>query len=151
MNGKDLRHVFGVIFQPGATDDFVNFPAAKSSLEHDFPETSGIDKDLSQPVAAAREFSIKCAMIASSRDDFWNKHDGLFTELTTPGVKELYIPDQDRTYYLYYKKMENATKLSQINRDHVGIKFTLVLGELDPFANITKIILVDDQRRYLTT
>jgi len=148
LNGKDLKALFGV--QVIKTDDFLNRPKPKDSLENDFQDQDGLDKDLSARKLASRTFELPCALIATSRDDFHTKYDGLFTELTKGGLQELYLEDLDRTYYLYYEDQQPVTKLTQIDREHVGIKFTIIFSETDPLSNITIIYLIDDQDRYLT-
>ncbi|QTE36031.1 hypothetical protein J3L18_23245 [Mucilaginibacter gossypii] len=148
LNGHDLKQTYGVLISNGS-ETFLAFPKRKDSLEMNWPEQDGIDKDLNDPHFEAREFKLTCALIAYGLADFNNKYNGFFTELSKLGTHELYIKDLDRTFLVYYKDQQNLTKLSQIDRDKCGVKFDLIFGETNPADNIPKVYLVDDEDNFL--
>lgn len=148
-NAHDMKETYGIVISNG-TNTFLALPQRKASVSHDWPEEQGIEIDLDQPTFEPREFTLNCALIATSRDDFFAKYDGFFTEISTMGIHELYINDLDKTFLVYYKSQQNCTKLSKIiNTTKVGIKFDLVLGETNPADNIPAVYLVDDEDNFL--
>lgn len=148
LNGKDLWLVFGIKILKGS-DPFISYPDAKPSVEHDFQEESGIDKDLSSRTFLPRTFTLKCLIKAINRDDFFNKYDGLFAELSGPGTIELYHGDNNKTYIVYYSKQQNLTKLTRLDSQYIGLTFDLILSELNPFDNIRSVYLVDESDNYI--
>ncbi|MEO7212661.1 hypothetical protein [Mucilaginibacter sp.] len=149
LNGYDLKEMFGLVISNGS-DTFLAYPKRKDSLQNNWPEQDGIDKDLTDPHFEARDFKLSCALIAEGREDFKTRYDALFTLLSGQGSKELYIADIDRAYHVYYKEQVNLTKLTQLNRESCGVKFDLVFAETNPFDNIPAVYLVDDQDRFLS-
>ena len=149
LDGLDFKATYGVVISKGSSS-LLAFPGRKQSLSHDWQDEEGIDIDLSNPVFEPRDFTLTCAQIAASRDDFFTKNNALFTALSAPGTRQLYIADMDRTFIVYYKSQANCTKLSKIiNTSKVGIKFDLVFSETNPADNIPAVYLVDDQDRFL--
>lgn len=149
LNGKDLFGVFGTTVQSGS-GSFLSFPERKGSLQHNWSDQDGLDIDLTSPKFEARDFRLQCTLISDARDDFWNKYNGLFTELSTMGTHQLYVEDLDKTYTLFYKSQTNLKKLTRLNStSQIGVSFDLIFGETDPMDNIEAVYLVDDQDRYL--
>lgn len=147
LNGKDLKEIFGVVISNGS-DTFLAFPERKDSLENNWPDEDGIEVDLNDPTFQAREFRLNCALVASGRVDFKTKYYALFTELKRSGTHTLLIQDLDQEYEVFYKKQENITKLTQIDRDKVAVKFDLIFREVTD--SIPAVYLVDEQGRFLT-
>lgn len=142
--------MFGVKIEDG-TGSFLAFPDRKPSLQNDWDDQNGIDIDLAAPRFSAREFRLKCVLVADTSVDFWDRYNGLFTELSGTGTHELQIEELDKTYHLYYKKQENLRKLTDLKTALTkGVAFDLVFGETDPNANIEHVYLADDQDRFLT-
>lgn len=149
LNTADLYDIFGVVVESGS-NTFLSFPGRKDSLTHDFTDRDGMDIDLQDPRFKAREFAISCALHATSNEDFWNKYNGLFTELAGSGTHVLYIADLDREFKLFYKEQRNIKKLTPISgRSNVWIKFDLVFGEANWTENLDQVYLVDHEGRYL--
>jgi hypothetical protein len=149
LNGFDLRETYGVVISNGS-DTFLAFPKRKESLEHNWQEQDGIDKDLAEPHFEAREFRLTCALIANGLIDFNSKYNAFFTELAKQGVHDLYIKDLDRAFKVYYKDQENMSKITQLDRVKCAVKFELIFGETNPADNIPTVYLVDDEDRFLT-
>lgn len=141
--------LFGVVVTSESSDSFLAFPDRKSSLTKDFQDQNGILIDLSKPRFSAREFVLKCGLVAESREDYFNKYNGLFTELSGRDSHRIYIRDHDQTYSVYYKSQRSIKKITQINRDKIGVSFELVFGEANPMDNLKPVYLVDDKGRYL--
>lgn len=154
LNNKNLETVFGMFVERGGLNDFLAFPKRKSSLEHNWPDVNGNDIDLSSPTFEARQFTLKCALIATGEneqeknDNFWNLYNGLFTELSGEGTHELYLSTIDRTYSVYYVDQASVSKVAYEDNRMI-IKFDLIFQEADPFTNIQKVYLVDEDDNYL--
>jgi len=149
LNGHDLKGLYGLVISNG-TVQFLALPARKASVNHDWPEETGLDIDLANPNFSAREFTLSCAVIADSRDDFMSKYNGLFTELSGLDTHALYLEELGQTYQIYYKSQANLTKLSKINNTtKVGVKFDLVFGERDPADNMEPVYLVDENANFI--
>ncbi|MBD1394257.1 hypothetical protein [Mucilaginibacter glaciei] len=148
-NGYDFKALFGVTARRDS-DPFIAWADVKDSLEQDFKDEDGIIKDLAEPKFKPREFTMKLALIANGREDFFYKYEAFQTVVTAPGLHELYRAENNRFYQVYFKKQTNLTTLTQLDALRVGIMFDLVLGELNPLANIVRVYLVDDQDRFLT-
>lgn len=154
LNGKDLKEVFSVTIAKGS-EDFLAFPERKESLKNDFKDRDGIYVDLLEPKFQARKFTIKCNLIVKNEivsvahAEFWQKYNGLFTELSTPGVLTLEISDLGKTFNVFYESQDNLEKLTQLQRNTIGVRFDLVFSETNPADNIDLVYLVDDQDRFL--
>jgi len=154
LNNKDLESVFGVFVEQGGLNDFLSFPKRKASQEHSWPEVNGKDIDLSHPTFEARQFALKCVLTASGateqlkNDNFWQLYNGLFTELSGQGVHELYLAAIDKTYTVFYVDQQSVTKVTY-EEDRMIIKFDLLFEETDPFTNIQKVYLVDQDGTFL--
>ncbi len=148
LNGKDLETLFGVTVTDGS-DTFLAFPKRKKSLSHNYQDKNGIDIDLSEPYFEARPFKLSCALVADSRVLFWEKYNGLFTELSLPGILDLYISDLDKTFNIYYEDQQNVGKITALDGGEVCVKFDLLFSETDPADNMTAVYLVDEQDRFL--
>lgn len=148
LNDYDFA-VFGLTINNGMAD-FLAFPKRKDSVEHDWPEEDGIDKDLADPHFASREFRLTCTLSATSRDDFKAKHFGLYNELKSSGTVELYFADLDETFYVFYKEQEGFKKLSsRINSSNIDVQFDLIFGEINPADNIDDTYIVTDLDEYI--
>lgn len=155
INNIDLQTVFGVSLRPGGSESFLQLPKRKSSLEHNWPERDGIDIDLTEPTFEARDFRLKCLLMASgatlteARDNFWLLYNGLFTELSQPGHLDLFLGDYNKTFTLYYQGQDSLDKLTKVTSKKVCLSFDLLFSEADPSDNIEAVYLVDEQDRYI--
>lgn len=148
LNGKNLYNVFGLMVNSGS-DTFLRYPKRKDSLSNNWLDENGLDIDLEAPRFESREFTLKCTLEATGRADFWNKYNGLFTELGGTGTHTLYVPDLDKTYTLFYKEQNNLSKLTNLANNVVYVSFDLVFGETNPTENIEPVYLVDSDDRFL--
>lgn len=149
LNDYDFEAIYGAVINDGM-DSFFNYGDAKETLEHSFPEVDGIDKDLTSPKIAAREFVITITVTGQGRADFKTKYWGLRTELLSGGLHELYFTDHDETYHVYYKKQQNIKKLTtSMNGDEVALQFDIVFAETNPGDNIEDVYIVTEGDEYL--
>lgn len=141
--------IFGITISTGMAS-FLAFPKRKDSVENNWQEEDGIDKDLADPHFAARDFTLNVNLAADSRADFKTKYYGLYNELKSSGTIELYLADLDETYYLFYKDQQNFKKLKRkIDGPFVRVSFELLFGEISPEDNIDDTYIVTDQDEYI--
>lgn len=155
LNNKDFKAVFGIDVSIGS-GSFLAFPKRKDSLSKNWAEVNGLDIDLDEPFFEAREFKLNCCLNIvnlgnpqAATTDFWNKYNGLFTELSGMGTHQLYIDDLGKTFYVYYKEQGNISKITPISSGKIAVTFDLIFAEVSPTANISAVYLVDEQDRYL--
>ncbi|MGJ1420438.1 hypothetical protein ACR79T_12495 [Sphingobacterium spiritivorum] len=149
LNNNDLYTIFGVLVE-GGSNSFLAYPSRKDSMTHDFTDKNGLDIDLQDPRFNSREFTLNCALTASSVEDFWTKYNALFTELSNSGTHKLSITDLGRDYRVYYKEQRNIRKLTPLSgKPEVWIKFDLVFGEANWTDNIEAVYLIDHDGNYL--
>lgn len=155
LNNKNLETVFGILIERNGLNPFLSFPKRKPSQEHSWPEVSGKDIDLSHPTFEPRNFTLKCILTAygntiqQRNDNFWNLYNGLFTELSGSGTHELYLGALDKTYTVFYVDQQSVSKVSREDNRMI-IKFDLLFQEVDPFTNIPKVYLTDQNGVFLT-
>ncbi|MCZ4244983.1 hypothetical protein [Pedobacter punctiformis] len=156
LNNKDLESVFGVIIESDGLNEFLAFPKRKDSLNHNWPEVNGKDIDLSNPTFEARKFTLKCVLTALGstdqirNDNFWSQYNGLFTELSGVGTHEIYLASIDKTFIAYYVDQQSVSKITHVDQEKkLIIKFDIIFQESDPFANIQKVYLVDQDDTFL--
>ena len=148
LDDNDLQGIFGVqvLKRP---DSFLALPALKATVEHDWPEEDGIDKDLGSPKYEPREFTLSCGLKGTDRADFVSKLNGLFTQLRIEGTHSLYLQWLDETFTVFYKSMANFKTVSKLTSGEVYATFDLVLGEMNPDDNIEPVYLVDDAGAFI--
>ena len=148
LDDNDLQAIFGVqvLKRP---DSFLALPTLKATVEHDWPEEMGTDKDLGNPNYEAREFTLSCGLKGSDRADFVSKLSGLFTQIRIEGTHSLYLEWLDATFTVYYKSMANFKTVSKLTAGEVYATFDLVLGEMNPDDNIDPVYLVDDDGAFI--
>lgn len=148
LNSKDLFTTFGVTVVINS-DTFLAFPDSKDSLSNDFLDENGLYIDLARRKFKARTFTVKCSLVAANWNDFFNNYDGLFAELSRPGVHEFYVGKYGKVFKLYYVKQDNISTPGALSGNRVGATFDLVLSETNPFDNINPVYLVDEHDSYI--
>ena len=152
LNGKDLWVKFGVAIKKDGTQDFLKFPEAKDSIEHDWLDSNGIDKDLSRIFYKSKEIVIQCYLAAVGETDWWTKYNAFFAELTLPGLKRFEISEFSRSFYVYYKECSALTRFTRIkDTNKVFVEFTITVVEQEPKFDNTNIYIVDEDGRFLVT
>jgi hypothetical protein len=153
LDGFDLWTYFGIFIERGSYDELLKIPKRKATIEHNFLDEHGIDKDLSRSYYEAREFNLKCAIIASDETDFWDKYQRFLTILAKPGTLRLTVTDLGRDFYVYYDDCTNYDKLTRISTapGKIAAKFTLKVIEKEPGFNSIQTFIIDEENRFLIT
>ena len=144
IDGIDLYLIYGITIASGS-NDLLRFPERKESVEHDWSDRNGIDKDTSRVFFKARDISLECNLIANSEADFWAKYNAFLGMLAQPGERRLEVAEFNANYFLIYIKCDSFTRFTRIkeNPGKIACKFTTTLRELKP--------QVDPSNQYLIT
>jgi len=152
MDGKDLWTAYNVFVEAGS-DDFLKYAAKKESITHDWMDSNGLDVDLSRYFLQSRQIALRCAIIAESTDEFFQKYHGFIADLIQPGPRRITIAEfGERSYYVYYRDctlFDRFTRLKDV--DKIACKFTLNLIETEPQVDSSLIYIVDEDGRFLVT
>jgi hypothetical protein len=150
LNGIDHKTVYGLTIS-AVTESFLTWPKLKPGVSHDFNDQNGIVQDLSEVYVESRQLKFSCNMITGPLVDFKNKWYGLYTLLTTPGIKSFYRAALDQTFYFFYTEQQNVKLLTKNVADapQIGITFDLLVTELDPNDNMPKVFLVTEDNKFL--
>ncbi|AKQ39401.1 hypothetical protein [Riemerella anatipestifer] len=119
---------YGVVIQTG-TEELLAFPERKEVYENDWAEENGGDYILDSPRFKDKEVTLKMGILANNDEDFWQKYNAFFNEVTKAGFQTLYISDHSKSYAVFYKKTTNFKKFLKRLRNvqKVFVKFDLVL------------------------
>lgn len=149
IKGYDLQESFGARITAGM-DQFMLYGTAKATVEHDFPEVDGIDKDLPPVKIEARKFTVTFTLIAQGRDDFMLKYWGFRTVLKSSGLLDFYYAGYDKTYYVRYIDQQNYKQLTpSLTSIPCGAQFQIIFEETDPNANIEDVYIITEDDDYL--
>ncbi|MEO7016270.1 MAG: hypothetical protein ABI067_06975 [Leifsonia sp.] len=149
INGSNLETIYGIKIT-NAVVPFFAFPERKASTQNNFPDQNGIQVDLTNPTFSARIFTFNCVQSSDTIANLTNTYFALFTLLKIQGTYSIYNDFVNMAVYAFYQKQANLTPPFRNSKGGVSIKFDLIFGETDPFANIPNLFLVDDQNRFLT-
>jgi hypothetical protein len=142
LGGIDLESI-GVIVESGS-NDFLKLPDLKDPYRYDWPERDGIEVDLSEPKFKEKEITLDLAIVAYSESEFWKNYNSFLNLIKSPGTKRLFCGDLGRSFFVFYSKMNNYTKLSPIaGESRIGARYSVTFIEpipslLKPFAFLTK-------------
>jgi hypothetical protein len=153
IDGIDLWKAFGIFLESG-TDDFLKFPAKKDGISHDWEDANGVDYDLSRVFFKDRTISLNAAIVADSKDAFWQQYNSFLAQIAQPGTHRLTIDELDNSFYIFYKECTSFTRFTRIKTptgDKVGCKFIINVVEPAPAINNEDVYIVDDEGRYLIT
>jgi hypothetical protein len=154
IDGKDIWTAYNIFVESGS-DDFLQYPAKKESITHDWMDSNGIDVDLSRVFLEPREITLRCAIIVTSSDQFWQKYTGFIADLTQPGTRRIEVAEfGSRSFNVHYKSCNDFTRLTRVKEGtttKIACKFTLVLVEPVPVLDNGNIFIVDEDGRFLVT
>lgn len=154
IDGKDVWISYGLIVESGS-DGFLEYPATKPNISHDWPDQHGVDVDLTKMFLQAREISLRCGIIANDENDFWAKYKLLINDLTQPGNRRIeYSEFGAQSFFVYYTTTNNFTRLTRLKDGTVFIiacKFTLVLNENEPQLDASNVFIVEETGKFLIT
>lgn len=113
LNGLDTYLTYGLIVIEG-NGQFLLFPQRKESLSYEWAEVNGRDVDLSAPRFKDKEIKLRCAFVADTEAEYWDKRNAFFTELAVkPGRKKWYINDHQREYSVFYQDSSEPRFISK--------------------------------------
>jgi len=156
IDGIDLFATFKLFIEEGSAD-FLKFPPKKASIEHDWMDSHGREVDLSRVFLDQREGVLEMAIIATNRDDFFQKQSDFITHMTQPGKRRFEIDSHgNRSYYIYYKECNNFRAVKALTGSMTGYfayRFSLVVVEPEPQAGIAgeNVFLIDEDNRFIVT
>lgn len=155
IDGKDFFTIFSVTVESGS-DDFLRYPSAKPRITRDWADANGLDIDTSQVFFNARDISLRCAIIADTPEQFWERHSGFIAQWAIPGYHRLQISEFGlRSFYCIYKDTSVFKRETPV-REGVGIKktavhFTLNILEVEPTLNTSDEFIVTEDGHFIVT
>lgn len=154
IDGKDIWTAYGMIVESGS-DGFLQYPAAKPGITHDWEDQNGVDTDLSKRFLGPRPISLRCGIIASDADDFWAKHNQLLSDLMQPGERRMEVAEfGERSFFVFYNEVNAFSRLTRLldgNVPKIACKFTLVFTEQKPTLDNSNVFLIEETGRFLIT
>lgn len=154
IDGKDIWLSYGMIVESGS-DGFLQYPAAKNGISHDWPDEHGIDVDLTIRKLQSRDISLRCGIIAADADDFWFKYQNLLTDLMAPGNRRIeYTEFGSKSFYVFYNQTNTFTRLTRLldgTVPKIASKFTLVLTENEPTLDNNDVFIIEETGKFIIT
>lgn len=154
IDGIDLYDVFKLFIEEGSAD-FLKFAPKKSSIEHDWQDANGRDVDLSRIFFDQREGTLNMAIIATDKDDFFEKQQNFISQMIQPGLRRLTLASHgERSYYIYYKECSKYTAVKPLNGENEGLyayRFSLQVVEPEPQVDASHVFLIDEEGHYIIT
>lgn len=154
IDGIDLYTTFKIFIEEGSAD-FLRYPPKKQSIEHDWGDANGRDIDLSRIFFDQREGTLNMAIITTSREDFFQKHDQFLSHMTQPGTRRLTLASHgERSYFIYYKECNNYKPVKSLKVEEetlVAYRFSMVVVEPEPVIDSSHVFLVDGEGNFIIT
>ncbi|GAA4338446.1 hypothetical protein GCM10023149_48420 [Mucilaginibacter gynuensis] len=153
IDGQDWFDTYGFAVASGS-DDFLKFPERKPPPSKSWDDEHGIDVDLTEPFFKEKEISIGGAIFAQNEDDFWLKYKAMFTMLSKPGTRRMYVNELGRSFYIYYQACTAFTRLTRIKNDNRGkVRCDYTLKFIEPIPSFWKQFkyLTDKDGNYIVT
>lgn len=156
IDGYDLFLSYSLFIESG-TDGFLQYPARKDSITHDWPNYNGKDVDTTQVFVQSRTITLQCAIVvraATAAEDFRTKYNAFLALLLKPGTRTFSAVRLGATSYsVIYRDANNFKMFTPLknNPELVACKFSLILEELEPKIDATVTAIVDDDNRILIT
>jgi hypothetical protein len=152
IDSKDIWINYGMIVESG-TDGFLEFPATKPNISHDWPDQHGIDVDLSQMLLQSRQINLRCGIIADSEADFWVKYLALLSDLTQANARRIEIAEfGNQSFKVFYSTTNSFDRFTRIlNAAKIACKFTLVLVEHEPVLDNSNVFIIEETGRFIIT
>jgi hypothetical protein len=155
LDGNDLWLTFGVFIEEGSAD-FLRHPPKKTSIEHDWQDSNGVEVDLSRVFFDKREGVLNLAIITNSEADFWTKHENFISQWAQPGLHRLSFKSHgERSYYVYYKECNNYKSAKALTGDGnsglIAYRFSMVIVEPEPQIDASHVFLITEDEYFLIT
>lgn len=132
-----------------AHDEIIKTPTVKQNLTRSNSLMDGQKYDVETLHLNSKEVTLKCCLIASSVERFWECYDAFFNDLIKPGERSLYYDRTLGEYPCYYKKTSGWKIWSLIGKVVVEFSLTLVftrfrLGKIE-------YVLADETGAFIVT
>ena len=101
INGVDIGDL-GMFILRGGDYDFLSFPERKEPEQTNWHEYDGIDVDLSEIYFREKKVVIRFYIKGESGDEFIRNLNQFHTLISSPGDKQLYSREFDKTFLLRY-------------------------------------------------
>lgn len=152
MDGRDFYLIYGITISSGS-EDFLRPPERKDSIEHDWADRPGVDKDLSRVFFKDRICQLNCNLIAQNEADFWNKYNMFLSMLAQPGERRLEIAEYNANYFVIYQKVDSFVRYTPVasSRGVIACKFALTLRELHPQIDASNQYLISEPGIFIIT
>jgi hypothetical protein len=154
IDGKDVWNNYGLIVESGS-DGFLEYPAAKQGISHDWPDQHGVDVDLSKRFLQSRDISLRCGIIAVDANDFWAKYRALISDLMLPNARRIeYAEFGAQSFYVFYNTTNAFTRFTRLldgTVQKIACKFTLVLTENEPQLDNNNVFIIEETGKFLIT
>ncbi len=152
IDGVDLWTTLGITIEKGSYNDLIKLPARKETIEHNWKDEDGLDKDLSRTFYEAREITLNCFIKATSDTEFWTNWQNFLALLGQPGVRRLSVTELGREFYVFYKQSPTFDKITRYkDSTKIASKFVLSLVEQRPGFNTVPTFIIDESNRFLIT
>lgn len=152
IDGKDLWTVYNMFVESGS-DSFLKYPGKKESITHDWMDADGLDVDLSRIFFNARDITLNVAILAETKERFWEIYEAFIVHMKQPGQRRIEVQEfGGRSFMCFYKETNNFSRFTRLEQGSlIGCKFTIVFTENNPSLDGKNVFIVDDQGRYLIT
>ena len=125
IDGLDLGQ-YGVSILEGSLAEVEKSPAVKQNLLLNFQRESGAIYDGEFVVFKAKDVNLKCALRATTAEEFWRNYKALLFDLTRAEERQLYVNKTGYEYPCYYKSCTSSKFLPMRGRIWWVFDLTLV-------------------------
>lgn len=125
IDGVDLGQ-YGVSILEGSLAEVEKSPAVKQNLMQNLQRESGAIYDGEFVVFKAKDVKLKCALRATTAEEFWRNYKALLFDLTRAEERQLYVDKTGYEYPCYYKSCTTSKFLPMRGRIWWVFDLTLV-------------------------
>lgn len=125
IDGVDLGQ-YGVSILEGSLAEVEKSPAVKQNLMQNLQRESGAIYDGEFVVFKAKDVKLKCALRATTAEEFWRNYKALLFDLIRAEERQLYIDKTGYEYPCYYKSCTTSKFLPMRGRIWWVFDLTLV-------------------------
>lgn len=116
---------YGVSILQGTLSEIEKIPSAKVNLLRTNNSLAGSVYDGDYVRFSEKEVKVKCLMRADTLSELWRNWDALLYNLSKPGERLLYTPNENKEYLCYYKKCK-VSNFAASGKIWIDFEITLV-------------------------
>ncbi|WP_449039282.1 hypothetical protein [Parabacteroides goldsteinii] len=139
---------YGVVVKE-AHDEIIKTPTTKKNLTRSSSYRDGQVYDAETLYLNSKEVTLKCCLIASSVERFWECYDAFFNDLIKPGERSLHYDRTLSEFPCYYKKT-SGWKIGQLTGP-VVVEFSLTLVFTRFRLGKIEYVLADETGAFIVT